>query len=201
MTKEFIKPNITINRVYTGKGDSGYTQLVGGEKVRKNANRIKGFGEIDELNVIVGSCALALNDIDVEDKEKIFALILRIQNDLFNLGNMIATPSGNVINEMPQITDESIKYLEKKINLFNKQLDSLTSFVLPGGSELNIRFHYARVVCRRCERNIVEILDSEKLDILIVKYLNRLSDLFFILSRYANKIVSKKELLWNPNFK
>jgi len=102
---------------------------------------------------------------------------------------------------MPQITDESIKYLEKKINLFNKQLDSLTSFVLPGGSELNIRFHYARVVCRRCERNIVEILDSEKLDILIVKYLNRLSDLFFILSRYANKIASKKELLWNPNFK
>ena len=201
MSEEFKKPNITINRVYTGKGDSGYTQLVGGQKVRKNANRIKGFGEIDELNVVVGSCALALNDIDVKNKEKIFTLILRIQNDLFNLGNMIATPSDHMVSEIPQITDKSIKHLEEKINLYNKQLDPLASFVLPGGSELNIRFHYARVVCRRCERNIVEILDSEKLDMLIVKYLNRLSDLFFILSRYANKNASKKELLWNPNFK
>ena len=201
MSKEFNKPNITINRVYTGKGDRGYTQLVGGEKVRKDANRIKGFGDIDELNVAVGSCGLALKNVDIETKEKIFVLILRIQNDLFNLGNMIATPSNDINSKMPQITDKSIKYLEDKINSYNKELVPLNSFVLPGGSELNIRFHYARVICRRCERNVVEILDDEKLDILILKYLNRLSDLFFILSRYANKIASKKELLWNPNFK
>ena len=201
MSEEFKKPKITINRVYTGKGDTGYTQLVGGKKVKKNTNRIKGFGEIDELNVVVGSCALLLNDVDEENKNKLFILILKIQNDLFNLGNMIATPSDDMVSKMPQITDKSIKYLEEKINLYNKELESLTSFVLPGGSELNIRFHYARVVCRRCERNIVGILDSERLDVLIIKYLNRLSDLFFILSRYANKIASKNELLWNPNFK
>jgi len=175
--------------------------LVGGEKVKKNSNRINGFGEIDELNVSIGACAIVLNETDKEFKKQIFDIIIRIQNDLFNLGNMIATPTDYINNKMPQITQESIKYLEDQINIYNGQLDSLSSFVLPGGSELNIRFHWARVICRRCERNLIDIVDIEKLDMIIIRYLNRLSDLLFILSRYTNKVLSNNELLWNPNFK
>ena len=201
MNKKFNKPKITINKVYTRKGDKGYTMLVGGEKVKKNSNRINGFGEIDELNVLIGACAIFLNETDKEFKKQIFNIIITIQNDLFNLGNMIATPSDYINNKMPQITQESIKYLEDQINIYNGQLDSLSSFVLPGGSELNIRFHWARVICRRCERNLIDIVDVEKLDMIIIQYLNRLSDLLFILSRYTNKVLSNNELLWNPNFK
>ena len=201
MNKKFNEPKITINKVYTRKGDKGYTMLVGGEKVKKNSNRINGFGEIDELNVSIGACAIILNETDQEFKKQIFDIIIRIQNDLFNLGNMIATPMDCINNKMPQITQESIKYLEDQINIYNGQLDALSSFVLPGGSELNIRFHLARVICRRCERNLIDIVDIEKLDMIIIRYLNRLSDLLFILSRYTNKVLSDNELLWNPNFK
>ena len=201
MSKDFKKPKITINRVYTRKGDKGYTMLIGGEKVKKNSNRINGFGEIDELNVAVGSCGTALDELDTKNRKEINSMILIIQNNLFNLGNMIATPNDCINSEMPRITKESIKYLEDQINKYNDQLNPLSSFVLPGGNEINIRFHFARVICRRCERNIVGLIDIEKLDTIIVQYLNRLSDLLFILSRYANKILSNKESLWDPNFK
>ena len=200
MVKKFNKPKIKINKVYTRNGDSGYTMLVGGKKVKKNSNRINGFGEVDELNVAIGSCTIILNDTNQEFKKQILSIMHIVQNDLFNLGNMIATPLDCSNNKMPQITKESIEYLESQIDKYNSELDPLSSFVLPGGNELNIRFHFARVICRRCERNIVNILDVESLDIIIIEYLNRLSDLLFTLGRYANKILSSDELLWDPNY-
>ena len=199
MNKKFNIPKITINKVYTKKGDKGYTELIGGSKVKKNSERINGFGEIDELNVAIGACAIPVNNLKGESKKNILDIILRIQNHLFNLGNMIASLEQN--RKMPKITNNDIDFLENKIDFYNNQLDTLSSFVLPGGNELNIKFHFARVICRRCERYLSGIMKSENLDMIIIQYLNRLSDLLFVLSRYANKELLCKELLWNPNFK
>ncbi len=200
MNDKFNNPKITINKVYTRKGDKGYTELIGGSKVRKNSARIHGFGEIDELNVAIGSCAVSLNSLKINDKNHLLNIILKIQNDLFNLGNMIAYPK-KMDDKMPQINKDAIHYLESKIDIYNNKLDALSSFVLPGGNELNIRFHSARVICRRCERYLSGIIESEGIDIIIIQYLNRLSDLLFVLSRYANKVLLSDEILWNPNFK
>ena len=196
MDKKFTNPKITINKVYTRKGDDGYTRLVGRKKVKKSSARICGFGEIDELNVIVGLCA---TNVEI-DKLKIKNNLIKIQNDLFNLGNMLATPSEYMNTDSPRITERSIDFLEENIDNYNKKLDTLTSFVLPGGCSLSIDFHIARVVCRRCERLIVDICEKDNIDLVVIKYLNRLSDLMFVWSRYANYKLSLKELLWDPNY-
>ena len=196
MSKEFKEPQITINKVYTKHGDTGNTSLVGGMKVKKNSSRICAFGEIDELNVAMGSC---LSDKNIS-RLNVNKSIIKIQNDLFNLGNMLATPSEYLNDKSPIVTQESILYLESKIDLYNKSLKPLSSFVLPGGCDLSIKFHSARVLCRRSERFIVSILEQENINLIIVKYLNRLSDLLFVLSRYTNFILNEEELLWNPNF-
>ena len=196
MSKKFKEPKITINRVYTKYGDSGSTSLVGGKKVRKNSSRVCAFGEIDELNVAIGSC---LSDGNINSL-KVNKSIIKIQNDLFNLGNMLATPTEYVNDKSPKVSQASVVYLENQIDLYNKSLKPLSSFVLPGGSNLSIKFHTARVLCRRGERFIVSILKEESIDLIVVKYLNRLSDLLFVLSRYANFILNKEEILWNANF-
>ena len=196
MSKKFKKPKITINRVYTKYGDSGSTSLVGGKKVRKNSSRVCAFGEIDELNVAIGSC---LSDGNINSL-KVNKSIIKIQNDLFNLGNMLATPTEYVNDKSPKVSQASVIYLENQIDLYNKSLKPLSSFVLPGGSDLSIKFHTARVLCRRSERFVVSILKEESIDLIVVKYLNRLSDLLFVLSRYANFILNKEEILWNANF-
>ena len=196
MSKKFKEPKITINRVYTKYGDSGSTSLVGGKKVRKNSSRVCAFGEIDELNVAIGSC---LSDGNINSL-KVNKSIIKIQNDLFNLGNMLATPTEYVNDKSPKVSQESVIYLENQIDLYNKSLKPLSSFVLPGGSDLSIKFHTARVLCRRSERFVVSILKEESIDLIVVKYLNRLSDFLFVLSRYANFILNKEEILWNANF-
>ena len=196
MSKKFKEPKITINRVYTKYGDSGSTSLVGGKKVRKNSSRVCAFGEIDELNVAIGSC---LSDGNINSL-KVNKSIIKIQNDLFNLGNMLATPTEYVNDKSPKVSQASVVYLENQIDLYNKSLKPLSSFVLPGGSNLSIKFHTARVLCRRSERFVVSILKEESIDLIVVKYLNRLSDLLFVLSRYANFILNKEEILWNANF-
>jgi len=195
--KKFKTPKITINKVYTKKGDDGYTSLIGGEKVKKNSARICGFGEIDELNVLLGLCA---TNTEI-DKLKIKSKIVKIQNDLFNLGNMLATPAEYMNSKNPQISENSVKFLEDYIDIYNKKLDSLSSFILPGGSKTSIDFHIARVVCRRCERLIVGMRETDNIDLIIIKYLNRLSDLLFVWGRYSNFILGVEEVLWNPNYK
>jgi len=197
--KNIKKPKIIINKVYTKTGDKGMTSLIGGKRVLKSNKRVSAYGQIDELNVAVGSCLVEIkkvNNIDFLDLEKV---LIRIQNELFNLGNMLAMDTETEMKGMPQIDMSYVNELENNINFYNKPLSELNSFVLPGGNELSIRFHLVRVKCRKVERFIVKIIDEELVDIVILKYLNRLSDLFFVLSRYANFIIGDDELTWNPN--
>tara|TARA_Y100000590_G_C15367976_1_gene881443 strand:+ start:300 stop:752 length:453 start_codon:yes stop_codon:yes gene_type:complete len=149
--------------------------------------------------VAVGSCLVQIkkaNNMDLLDLENV---LIRIQNELFNLGNMLAIDSELNIKDMPSVNAKNIEELEKDINYYNNSLSDLNSFVLPGGNELSIRFHLVRVKCRKVERFIVKILNEELIDMIILKYLNRMSDLFFVLSRYSNFILDDKELTWNPN--
>ena len=193
------KPKIIINKVYTKTGDHGETSLIGGKRVLKSNKKVSAFGQIDELNVAVGSCLVELKKIDNVDLLDLNDVLIKIQNQLFNLGNMLAVEAGTDISNMPRINLGYIEELEKNINLYNKSLPELNSFVLPGGNELSIRFHLVRVKCRKVERFIVKILKEESIDIIIVKYLNRMSDLFFVLSRYSNCLLNNKELTWDPN--
>ena len=197
--KNIKKPKIIINKVYTKTGDKGMTSLIGGKRVLKSNKRVSAYGQIDELNVAVGSCLVEIkkvNNMEFLDLEK---ALIKIQNELFNLGNMLAMDTESEMKGLPQIDMSYVNELENNINFYNKPLSELNSFVLPGGNELSIRLHLVRVKCRKVERFIVKIIDEELIDIVVLKYLNRLSDLFFVLSRYANFIIGDDELTWNPN--
>ena len=202
MTKDkYNNPKIIISKVYTRTGDLGMTSLVGGQSVSKSDSRICAYGKIDELNSYIGACKqyLSNSNIDSENKKNLAKILYRIQNELFNIGNMLATLDEDIKKNMPKVEDSHIKVLEENIDYFNNNLPILKSFVLPGGSNINIWFHIARTVCRNCERRIVNLSNKEKIDINIVKYLNRLSDALFVFSRWSSCKLSIKETLWDPN--
>jgi len=201
--KKYNSPNISISKVYTKTGDRGYTQLVGGKKISKSDLRICSYGEIDELNSYVGGCRQMIIDSKVEndDLHRISDILYRVQNELFNVGNMLATLDVDIKKGMPQVEKSHIDNLEKDIDYFNSNLPTLKSFVLPGGSQTNVWFHITRTLCRKCERTVVALSKKEKIDVVIIKYLNRLSDALFVWSRWINFINSKDEVLWNPNEK
>ena len=196
--KDYKQPKITINKVYTKTGDKGLTSIVGGHKFSKSDLRIGAFGEIEELNALIGMCCVESDDIL---KNTLFPYLQRVQHELFNLGNMLATLPENHNSEMPSINDSDIVFMEDKIDAINSNLPVLKSFILPGGSELSVNFHLARSVCRRCERLVVSLSEMHEVDFVIIKYLNRLSDLLFVLSRWANCEKKIKENIWNPNYK
>ena len=198
---KYNNPNIRINRIYTRTGDKGQTYLVGGKKITKDNIRICSYGEIDELNSYIGGCRQLIVDLKSENLnfEKLSNILYRIQNELFNLGNMLATLDEDINEGMPKIEDLHIDKMEEDIDYFNKNLPDLKSFVLPGGSQLNIWFHIARTLCRKCERTIVSLSQKESVDSVIVRYLNRLSDALFVWSRWINIVQSHSEVVWNPN--
>ena len=199
--KKYNNPNITISKVYTKKGDKGKTELIGKKNVYKNDVRVKAYGELDELNAIVGGCCQKLSEIQSKDiKLKALAeTMIVVQNEIFNLGNMLATVDDAILENMPQVNQRTLKNLEESINFYNKKLPNLSSFVLPGGSEINIWLNLARVVCRRCERTIIELHKKEPVSDIILQYINRLSDAFFVWGRWANLNLNIDEKLWNPN--
>ena len=201
MIKDFKKPNIVISKVYTKNGDSGNTKLVGGQIRSKSNLRIKCYGEIDELNSIIGGCIEVLNLIKHNTKLflELISNLKKIQNELFNLGTMFATLPEDMDDKMPRIKEKHIKFLEIEMDKYNKDLSPLNSFVLPGGSQGNIWLHLARTVCRRVERNAVSLSKCEELDANAIIYLNRLSDAFFIYSRWIIKFENKEEYIWDPN--
>ena len=186
-TKKYKKPNITINKVYTKNGDTGSTSLVGGDSISKDSLRISAFGEVDELNSFLGNCIVLINELNKPKFETLVSKLTIIQHELFNLGNMLATKSYKYLKSMPQIDEKSIKSLEEMIDFYNKDLPTLKSFVLPCGSELSVRFHLTRTVCRRCERNLVTIAKKfDNFNMELIEYLNRLSDYLFVVSRWIS---------------
>jgi cob(I)alamin adenosyltransferase len=113
---------------------------------------------------------------------------------------MLATPKDKIVENMPRVNEETLNLLEKNIDFYNSALNPLKSFVLPGGHELSSRLHIARTVCRRCERVVVELSKKEKMNAIILTYLNRLSDMLFVSSRWINHLLDVKEVTWNPNY-
>jgi len=192
---------IRINRVYTRGGDKGETSLVGGQRIAKDSIRIESYGTVDELNAILGVVRVTNRDLpgaSPEARETLDAVLFRIQNELFNLGSDLATLPGDRHPKQPVIEAHHVAFLEATIDELNAGLPELTSFVLPGGGLVGAHLHQARTVCRRAERLVTTLGRQEAVGEECLVYLNRLSDLLFVLSRWAAKVRSEPEALWRP---
>jgi len=191
--------NIRINKVYTRNGDHGKTSLIGGIKVDKDDLRIDAYGTIDELNSVLGLCISEINKIENKNNtDKTLKIFTRIQNELFNLGSSLSRLDIDKKSNFPSIKRVNIIKLENEIDQYNVNLPELTSFVLPGGSSINALLHLARTICRRSERICVSLTKRTKIDENVIPYLNRLSDLFFVLSRWFSHKMQRAENLWDP---
>ncbi|MDQ2946029.1 MAG: cob(I)yrinic acid a,c-diamide adenosyltransferase [Acidobacteriota bacterium] len=191
----FNEPRIALNRIYTRGGDSGETSLVGGQRLPKDALRIDCYGTVDELNAFLGIACLSA-DTAVPD---LATILKRVQNELFNLGSILATRSEDIHPQQPRVTAVEIAQLETEIDLANESLAPLRSFVLPGGSRLSAELHVCRTVCRRAERLTVALAREETIPREAIQYLNRLSDALFVWSRWVNQMLRAPEVLWRPN--
>jgi len=173
------------SRIYTKTGDTGETSLLG-SRVKKTHQRIVAYGTVDELNSSLG---LVLAFAGSATFQKI---ILEIQNELFNIGSELATVKTTSQTIKP-LLEEKVIWLEKQIDLVDAKLKPLTYFILPGGSRASALLHQARTICRRAEREVIKLGEKEKINPVVGKYLNRLSDLLFVLARATN---DKKEIPW-----
>tara|TARA_B100000900_G_C20602260_1_gene726152 strand:+ start:3850 stop:4398 length:549 start_codon:yes stop_codon:yes gene_type:complete len=179
-------------KIYTKKGDSGTTQLIGGTRVAKNHQRIEAYGTIDELNSYIG----LVRDQTVCVKSK--QMLIDIQDRLFTIGALLASDPNKKSMQLPTIQVEDVKKLEKEIDKMNEILPEMRSFVLPGGHTTVSFCHLARCVCRRAERLSIDLSDETLQKKLILQYLNRLSDYLFVLSRYLSKELGAEEIPWQP---
>ncbi len=194
---------IRITRVYTRTGDKGETGLVGGRRVPKDSPRIEAYGTVDELNSIVG-LARVFNEEKLEDgaAHRFLDRVLRdIQEELFDLGSELATPPDLAREGSLHIGEREITRLEEILDACQKELGPLKSFVLPGGGRIGGYLHQCRTVCRRAEREILRLSRVEESTEFPLIYMNRLSDLFFVLSRWVGKRLGEKEYLWQKGLK
>ena len=183
---------VTLNRIYTRAGDKGRTRLASGASASKSDPRVEAYGAVDETNACLGLARLHTAGVQPLD-----ALLGRVQNELFDLGADLATPG--VTPGGLRILDSQVERLEAEIDALNAALSPLTSFVLPGGSPAAAALHLARTVCRRAERDAVRLTETpgETVSGPALKYLNRLSDLLFVASRWAN-LQASGDVLWVP---
>ena len=191
----FNEPRLTLNRIYTKRGDTGDTSLVGGQRLPKDALRIECYGTVDELNAFLGMACLSAE----ENIPALGVILRRIQHELFNLGSILATLPHDVHPKQPRVTPVEVEQLEHEIDAANVSLPALRSFVLPGGTRLNTELHVCRTVCRRAERIAVALARQEEVPPEAVQYLNRLSDALFVWSRWVNHQLGVPEVLWQPN--
>lgn len=195
--KPFNEPKLALNRIYTKGGDKGETSLVGGQRLGKDDLRIDCYGTVDELNAFVGmACWSAAQEARLA---ALAGILRRVQHELFNLGSMLATRTEDLHPKQPRVTDAEVRQLETEIDRMNAGLPPLRSFVLPGGSRVNTELHACRTICRRAERKVVALSRREEVPAEAVRYLNRLSDAFFVWSRWANHELAVAEVLWSPN--
>ena len=189
---------VRINKVYTRTGDRGDTALVGGHRVPKDSLRIEAYGSIDELNSIVG-LARVFNEesLDAGEAHRFLDEVLcQVQDELFDLGSELATPPEFFQQGMYRVGSGEIARLEKLMDKCQKDLEPLKSFILPGGGRVGAYLHQCRTVCRRAERDVLRLSRGEEINSDVIKYVNRLSDLFFVLSRWIAKQTGEPEYLW-----
>jgi cob(I)alamin adenosyltransferase len=192
---KFDQPRLALNRIYTKTGDQGQTHLAGGQRVSKDSLRIECYGTVDELNAFTGMAAISA----AESVPSLAPILRRVQHELFNLGSILATKPEDVHPNQARVTEIEIRQLETEIDRMNPVLAPLRSFVLPGGTRLNTELHACRTICRRAERIAVALAREEPLPPEAIQYLNRLSDAFFVWSRWVNHMLGVPEVLWEPN--
>lgn len=184
---------VQLTRIYTRGGDKGKTSLASGKRVPKHDLRVTAYGTVDEANAVLG---LLLAEDGLADNER--SLLVRVQNDLFDLGADLATPEDPDSEYPPlRITEAQVTWLEQQIDHYNADLEPLKTFVLPGGTKPSAWLHLARTVVRRAERDATQLAEVEPLNMEAVKYVNRLSDLLFVLGRYLNE-KGRNDVLWVP---
>ena len=186
---------VFLNQIYTKSGDAGQTGLGDGSRVPKTHDRVVAYGTVDELNSVLGLVRTA------ELPEMIDEWLFRIQNDLFDIGADLCVPEA-VDGQTPEhpplrVSAAQVTWLEDRVDEVNEPLDPLTSFVLPGGTPASAWLHLARTVCRRTEISVWALKENEPINDQVVCYLNRLSDLFFVLAQYSNDL-GKSSILWVP---
>ena len=181
-------------KIYTKTGDLGKTSLIGGTKVPKSHLRIESYGTVDELNSYIG----LVSDLIANDSIK--QTLKEIQDRLFTMGSSLACdPEKEPLMKIPDLKEEDVLFLENEIDLMNEVLPPMTHFILPGGHQAVSTAHVARCVCRRAERICVNMQEHELfVDPLVIKYINRLSDYLFVLSRYAAHLLGVAEVTWKP---
>jgi cob(I)alamin adenosyltransferase len=189
---------VRITKVYTRAGDKGETRLVGGKRVAKDSPRVEAYGFIDELNSIVGLARVFNEECrDAGEAHQFLDEVLcQLQDELFDLGSELATPPEFFQEGMYRVSENEVERLEKLIDRCQKDLEPLKSFILPGGGRIGAYLHQCRTVCRRAEREILRLSRSEEVSPQVIKYINRLSDLFFVLSRWIAKQSGEPEYLW-----
>jgi cob(I)alamin adenosyltransferase len=183
---------VRLTRIYTRGGDRGETSLGDGSRVSKLDPLITAYGAVDELNSLLGAVLAG------EVPNRIRAVLEQIQNELFDLGADLSTPDGPEGGERLRVDQRMVDELERTCDEFNAALPELRSFVLPGGTEASAGLHVARAVCRRAERDALEADRDRGVNPAALRYLNRLSDLLFILARAANASSGQDEPLWRP---
>ncbi len=190
---------VRINKVYTRKGDSGNTALVGGRPIAKDHLRVESYGTVDELNSLLG-VARSYNSQKPAGarRDGLERILLLIQQRLFDLGAQLATRPGDEYEGQVQVGAADVKWLEEVIDTMNAELEPLQSFVLPGGGQLTAFLHQARAVCRRAERIVVALGREEQVGEFVLPYLNRLSDALFVFSRWAGANLDEPETMWQP---
>ncbi len=178
-------------KIYTGFGDKGNTALFGGNTVRKDDPRVEAYGSLDELNSIVGVLRAQNNDNEMD------RLLEQIQNQIFVCGSEIATPDpANAQKFSSLISDTEIQFLERQIDHLSSHLPALKNFILPAGCQASATAHWARTVCRRAERQLVTLSTQTNIRNDLLVYLNRLSDLLFVIARYENKLMQTTDVPW-----
>lgn len=182
---------VTLSRIYTKTGDQGETSLGDGTRVAKDHDRVTAYGEVDELNAVLGLFLAHCPDSPFRSELQI------IQNDLFDLGADLCVPLADSADAALRVTSGQVERLEHGIDRWNESLKPLNSFVLPGGTVAAGWLHVARTVCRRAERAVVTLMRSERVNPQVLIYLNRLSDLLFVLARVANHN-GQADVLWQP---
>jgi len=177
-------------KIYTKKGDKGETSLIGGTRVSKSHIRIEAYGTVDELNSFVGW----LRDLLMDEHQR--SILLKIQNCLFLLESHLAWDPGTIAGHIPEFDDNEVVVLEHEIDEMEKKLPPLSNFIIPGGHQTNSLCHVCRTVSRRAERIIIALNNEQQVPDFILRYINRLSDYFFVLARTISHDQSAEEIVW-----